>query len=256
MSKHTLSHASTILAGDGVAFNLNDPDFGMGGELDNTLRGIRIAVLVTEAIEGGGTDNQLVAANQQPAAGTADQDLLINGTDAVDGVGIMKFCGRVSITSAGVDSGRLFTVLGRDANGRPQAEEITGPNTTTVEGVKHFTKIDRVIVDADTAAVVSVGQLETGPRGLRRKALAWGLSHLGATKAHTYIAVEGSTPVITGSFDGGNNTTQTATSVDQRADYVPIALTEDIEVTYLADLTKEGIGENYTDSRQRVPSAI
>ena len=256
MSKHTLSHASTILAGDGVAFNLNDDDFGMGGELDNSMRGIRIAVLVTEAIEGGGSDNESTALAQTPAAGTADQDLLINGNDAVDGVGIQKFTGRMSITSSGADAGRTFTVLGDDANGRPQAEEITGPATTTVEGVKHFSKVRRVIVDADTAGAVSVGQQETGPRGLRRKALAWGLSHLGATKARTYIAVEGGTPVITGSFDGGNDTAQTATNVDQRADYLPVALTEDIEVTYLADLTKEGIGENYTDSRQRVPSAI
>ena len=56
MSKHTLTHASQILAGDGVAFNLNDPDFGMGDELGNTLRGIRIGVMVTEAIQGGDDD--------------------------------------------------------------------------------------------------------------------------------------------------------------------------------------------------------
>jgi hypothetical protein len=254
MSKHTLSHASQILAGDGVAFNLGDSNFGMGDELDNTMRGLRIGVMVVEPIQGGGSDTQLHAANQQPAAGTADQDLLINGTGVVDGVGIQRFCGRVSITSAGVDNGRLFTVLGRDANGRPQAEEITGPNTTTVEGIKHFTKIDRVIVDADTAAVISVGQLETGPRGLRRRALSWPQTFLPRGQMH--LAVEGNIVVITGTYDPGNTVTQTAINADQRADYLPIALTEDIEVMYLADLTKEGIGENYTDSRQRVPSAI
>ena len=146
MSKHTLTHASQILAGDGVAFNLNDPDFGMGDELSNTLRGIRIAVMVTEVIQGGSSDDQMVALNQTPAAG-GEQDLDINGNDAVDGVGILRFCGRFSITAVGNEAARTFTILGRDANGRPQAEEQQGPNATTVEGSKHFTKIDRVIVD-------------------------------------------------------------------------------------------------------------
>ncbi len=254
MSKHTLSHASQILAGDGVAFNLGSEEFGMGDELDNSMRGLRIAVLVSEFIQGGGTDNQLHCANQTPAAGTADQDLTIDGTDAVDGVGINLFCGRVSITAVGNETARTFTILGKDANGRPQAEEITGPNATTVEGVKHFTTIDRVIVDADTAGVVSCGQQETGPRGLRRKTVSPIQIFLPRSSMHQ--ALEGDQVVISGSFDGGNTVTQTATSVDQRADYLPVALTEDIEVMYLADLTKEGLGENYTDSRQRVPSAI
>ncbi len=254
MSKHTLTHASQILAGDGVAFNLNDPDFGMGDELSNSLRGLRIAVLVTEAIDGGGTDNQLVALNQTPAAG-GEQDLDINGNDAVDGVGILKFCGRFSITAAANETARTFTILGRDANGRPQAEERQGPNTTTVEGLKHFTKIDRVIVDDDTAGVVSIGQLESGPRGLRRKA-ADKPDGGGGGRYDTHMVVEGDTIEITGSFDGGSASPPTATNADQRADYTPIELTNSIEVTYLANLTKEGLGENYTDSRQRVPSAI
>lgn len=253
MSKHTLTHASQILAGDGVAFNLSDPDFGMGDELGNTLRGIRIGVMVTEAIQGGNSDDEMVAANQQPAAG-GEQDLLINGNDAVDGVGILRFCGRVSITSSGADNGRLFTVLGRDANGRPQAEEIAGPNTTTLEGVKHFTKIDRVIVDDDTAGVVSIGQQETGPRGLRRRAAQVFAPHTSLYETH--LAVESGTVEITGSYNDGNFTAPLPGSVDNRASYIPIALTADIEVTYVADLTKEGLGENYTDSRQRVPSAI
>ena len=252
MSKHTLSHASQILAGDGVAFNLGDDRFGQGDELDNSMRGIRIAVLVSEFFDPANTGTAIVAASQTPAAGTADQDLLINGTGVVDGVGILSFCGRVAITSAGADGGRTFTVLGRDANGRPQAEEITGPVTTTVEGLKHFTKVDRVIVDADTAGAITVGQLNTGPRGMRRK----GLVYPSGDKSQTHLPMEGSTIVITGSYDPGNTIAQTATNADQRADYQPISLTQVTEVTYLADLSKEGIGENYTDSRQNVPSAI
>jgi hypothetical protein len=253
MSKHTISHADQIVVGDGVALNLADANFGMGSDLKNTLRGLRIGVMVLESINGGGSDTQLHAATQTPAAG-GEQDLLINGTGVVDGVGIQRFTGRFSITAAANDSARTFTILGRDANGRPQAEERAGPNTTTVEGNKHFSKIDRVIVDDDTAGAVSIGQLETGPRGLRRRCVDPLQIFLPRSSMH--LAVEGSTVVITGSFDGGNDTTQTATSVDQRADYIPVALTDDMEIMYLADLSKDGIGENYTDSRQRTFSAI
>ncbi len=253
MSKHTLTHASQILAGDGVAFNLGDENFGMGDELDNTMRGIRMGIMVTEAIQGGNSDAEMVSLDQTPAAG-GEQDLLINGNDAVDGVGILNFCGRLSITGAANESGRLFTVLGRDANGRPQAEEITGPNATTVEGVKHFTKIDRIIVDDDTAGVVSAGQLDSGPRGLRRR--AQNTHQPFQNLSRTNIAVENGQVEINGSYDGGNSNPQTPTNDDQRAEYTPITTTADFEITYLADLTKEGIGENYTDSRQRVPSAI
>ena len=134
------------------------------------------------------------------------------------------------------------------------AEERAGPNATTVEGVKFFTKIRRVIVDDDTAGVVSVGQLSTGPRGLRRRAAAVAAAHTSLYETH--LALESGVVEITGSYDRGNFITPTPTSQVQRASYQPIAFTTDIEVTYVADLTKEGLGENYTDSRQRVPSAI
>lgn len=253
MSKHTISHADQLVVGDGVALNLSDPDFGMGPDLKNTLRGIRIAALVTETIQGGNSDDEMVCLDQTPAAG-GEQDLVINGNDAVDGVGILNFCGRFSITAVGNDSARTFTILGRDANGRPQAEERAGPNATTVEGVKHFTKIDRVIVDDDTAGVVSIGQLDSGPRGLRRKAQETFQSF--QTLSRTNIAVESGQVEINGSYNGGNSITPSATSQDQRADYTPVATTADFEITYLADLSKDGLGENYTDSRQRTFSAI
>jgi hypothetical protein len=242
-----------ILIGEGVAFNLADEIHGMGDELGNAMRGIRMAAFVTESIQGGTTDNNAVTTNQQPAAG-GEQDLDIDGNEATDGVATLLFCGKVSITSSGNDVGTTFTVIGDDANGRPQAEEIAGPNTTTLEGNKHFTKIRRVFVSQNTVGIVSVGQLETGTRGLRRKAMDLGQSF--KPRSDTNIAVEGGTIELLGSFSGGSDTTQTATNADQRARYQPVALTSDIEVTYLADLTKEGIGENYTDSSQNVPSAI
>lgn len=255
MSKHTISHADQILVGDGVAVNSADGIHGMGGaDIGNVQRGIRLAAFVIETLQAGNTDLQAIAANQTPAAG-GEQDLLINGNEAVDGVGILNACTRVTITSSGADSGRLFTVLGRDANGRPQAEEITGPATTTVNGNKHFTKIDRVIVDADTAGVISVGQNEALSRGLRRRALNWDVDYTTLAKANIAWDAGGSRETI-GSFGSGNFTAQTATNLDQRATYIPVDVTGNIEVMYLADLSKDGIGENYTDSRQATFSAI
>jgi hypothetical protein len=252
MSKHTISHADQILAGDGLAVNAADPTHGMGGEdIGNVQRGIRLAMLVAETLQGGNSDQQAFCANQTPAAG-GQQDLLINGNEAVDGVGNFTVCSVVSITSNGADGGRLFTVIGRDANGRPQAEEITGPATTTVFGTKTFTKIDRVFVDDDTAGVISVGEDETQPRGLRRRGLDWDVDYLGSFGAsNVHIAWDAGGGIETaGSYSPGSATTQTATNSDQRARYTPVDQTGDIEVVYLADLSKGGVGENYLHSSQ------
>lgn len=255
MSKHTITHADQILAGDGVAVNAADATHGMGGEdIRNVQRGIRLAGLVAETLQGGNTDLAAFAASQTPAAG-GQQDLTLNGTNVVDGVGDMTVCSTVSITSSGVDNGRTFTVLGRDANGRPQAEEITGPNATTVFGVKTFTKIDRVFVDDDTAGAIQVGEDETQPRGLRRRMLNWDVDYTNLSNVHIPFDSGGAIETA-GSFGAGSFTTQTATNQDQRARYTPVDQTGDLEILYLADLSKEGIGENYTDSSQATFSAI
>ncbi len=180
---------------------------------------------------------------------------MINGTNATDGVADMTVCSPVTITSTGADNGRTFTILGRDANGRPQAEEITGPNIGTVNGNKTFTKIDRVIVDADTAGAITVGESETLPRGLRRKTMDPEQSF--KLRSIAFIPFDSGGGIETaGSFGSGSDTTQTATNQDQRARYTPVDQTGDLEIIYLADLSKEGIGVNYVDSRQTEFSAI
>jgi len=254
MSKHTISHADKILVGEAVAVNMGDGDHGMGDSLENVQRGIRLGMLVHQSIQGGDTNTQAFALNQQPSAG-GQQDLLINGSEAVDGVGNFHRCTLPTITSSGNDSGTLFTVLGRDANGRPQAEEITGPNATTVNGVKTFTKIDRVFVSQDTVGTVSVGESEDTPVGLRRRTMD--VEQNFKTLSDLNIPFDAGGGIETaGSFSSGNLVAQTAINADQRARYSPVDVTRDIEILYLADLTKEGIGENYTDSSQRTFSAI
>jgi len=249
MSKHTISHADKILAGEGVAVNMSDGHHGMGESLESVQRGIRLGMLVAESLQGGNTDTQAFCLNQAPSAG-GQQDLLINGNEAVDGVGNFTRCSLVTITSSGADAGRTFTVLGRDANGRPQAEEITGPATTTVNGVKHFTKIDRIFVDDDVAGTISVGESEANSAGLRRMTID--VEQDFKTRSNMHIPFDSGGGIETaGSFGSGGITTQTATNTDQRARYTPVDQTGDLEILYLADLTKAGIGENYLDSSQK-----
>jgi len=228
---------------------MSDGDHGMGDSLENVQRGIRMAGLVHESFQGGDTDVESICANQQPSDG-GQQDLLINGNEAVDGVGNLHRCTVVTVTSSGNDVGTLFTVLGRDANGRQQAEEITGPGTTTVNGVKHFTKIDRVFVSQDTVGTVSVGESEATSVGLRRMTID--VEQDFKTRSNLNIPFDAGGGIETaGSFGGGGLTTQTATNTDQRGRYTPVDQTGDLEIVYLADLTKAGIGENYLHSSQK-----
>lgn len=247
MSKHTISHADRFLAGNPVVFNL-DSDF-----YPNSLRGIPIQLLAVEAFPAGTEDFNSISGPETLAAG-GQQDFVLDGVDVVDGVAIFGYCSIVSITAAANETARTFTILGKDANGRPQAEEVTGPNATTSRSLKHFTTIDRIFSDADTAGAVQFGLEELSSRGLRTKAALSGLP--AAAKSQFFVLVEDQTLQTAGTFVSGNEIAQTAINVDQRASLSPVAGDEKFEVMYIADLTKEGTGENFTDSSQRVPSAI
>ena len=97
-----------------------------------------------------------VCASQTPAAGGA-QDLTINGAEASGGVATFTAARFVTITSAGADDGRTFTVTGTDVNGSAQTETITGPDTATVTGTLYFRTVTTVSVDDDTAGAITVG---------------------------------------------------------------------------------------------------
>ena len=240
MGKHNLSHADRYSAGNAVAFNL-------GADYPNQLRGIPIQLVAVELFAATATlDVDSIATSQTPAAG-GQQDLTLDGALVTDGIATLPYVGPVSITAAANESARTFTVLGTDANGRPQAEEIAGPNTTTGDGVKNFATVTRIFVDADTAGAVSAGTEIDLTRGLRCKA---------QDLLDFHHATENGVPVITGTFTPGNNTTQTSTTADQRASYIPATAAAEVIVMYVPDLTKEGIGVNFVDASQAVPSAI
>ena len=240
MSSHTISHADRFQAGNAVAFNKPD-------EFANNLRGVPIQLLAVEHFDAIAAPDTDAYATAQTAAAGGQQDLTLDGAEVTEGVGIAPAVMPVDITAAANDSARTFTVLGRDANGRPQAEEIAGPNATTVTGTKTFSRIDRIFVDADTAGAVQAGFDNAAKRGLRTKA---------EDLRDFMLIVEDNIVVLNGSFFPGNNTLQTATNADNRASVVPGSADAELDVMYLADLTKEGIGSNFVDSSQRVPSAI
>lgn len=239
MGKHTISHADRFRAGAGIVFNdADDP---------NDLRGIPIALVAIETFAGVTTDADAIATSQTPAAG-GQQDLTLDGVLVSGGVATLTAVSAISITAVGNETARTFTVIGLDANGRPQAEEIAGPNATEGSGVKMFSSVSRIFVDADTAAAVTVGELTSNPRGLRSKS---------RDLVDFAFGTENGVPIATDNFDPGNNTTQTATTADQRAQWTPTDGTQSITVMYFPDLTRDGAaGANYTDASQSVPSAI
>ena len=97
-----------------------------------------------------------VSVSQTPAGG-GSQELTITGALASGGVATMDIARRVSITSAGNDSARTFTITGTDRYGDTLTEDITGPNATLVVGTKDFLTVTSVLVDDDTAGAILVG---------------------------------------------------------------------------------------------------
>jgi hypothetical protein len=97
-----------------------------------------------------------VCQSQTPAAGGV-QNLTINGALASGGVATFSAARLITITSAGADGGRTFTITGTNVNGAAQTETITGPATTTVTGTKYFRTVTQVSVDANTAGAITVG---------------------------------------------------------------------------------------------------
>lgn len=108
------------------------------------------------AADGDAADADSICQSQTPAGGGA-QSLTINGANASGGVATFTAARKVTITSAGTDDGRTFTVVGTDINGIAQTETITGPDTTTVTGSSYFKTVTAVTVDDDTAGAITVG---------------------------------------------------------------------------------------------------
>lgn len=102
-----------------------------------------------------------IALTQTPLAAG---NLTINGGLASGGVVTLATAQHVSISCAGADSGRTFTVTGTDYNGIAITEAIAGSAGSITKGAKNFKTITAVAVDAATAGAVTagiLGELET-----------------------------------------------------------------------------------------------
>lgn len=102
-------------------------------------------------------DADAICLSQTP---TASGQLNMNGTLRYYDRILMDVCRPVSITSTANDSGRTFTIVGKDKGDHPQTETITGPNTTTVNGTSDFREVISVSVDGATAGAITVGTAE------------------------------------------------------------------------------------------------
>lgn len=84
-------------------------------------------------------------------------NLTINGAKASGGVATFNSARQVTITSAGNDSARTFTVTGTDVNGFSISEAVTGANASAATSTKHFKTVTQIAVDDATAGAVTAG---------------------------------------------------------------------------------------------------
>lgn len=115
------------------------------------------------------TDADGICESQTPAA-SGVQSLTMNGALADLGTAgefdITDFSStgiagiRIGITSAGSDSGRTFTVTGRDDLGRDATEAITGADVGTAESTTYWSYISGITTDDDTAGAITVGTVD------------------------------------------------------------------------------------------------
>jgi hypothetical protein len=92
------------------------------------------------------------------ATATGAGTLSATGDLTTDGVATFDVSRGVSITSGGTETA-TFTITGTDNNGNTVIEDIAGPDTTTVYGIKAFKTVTSVAVDGATVATggVTVG---------------------------------------------------------------------------------------------------
>ena len=64
---------------------------------------------------------------------------------------------RVTITSAGDETGVDFTITGLDQNGVSQSEVVDGLDTDTAVSTKYYTAVTSVVADGAVASATSVG---------------------------------------------------------------------------------------------------
>jgi|TARA_Y100000296_G_scaffold75469_1_gene95162 hypothetical protein len=140
-----------------------------------------------------GLDRNGIATSQTPSDTTA---LTLDGT-----LGKTFSSGtRVSIFGGSNESGKTFTVLGKDKTGGIISETITGPNVTTVMGATTFYQITSI-----TPSEATTGAIEVGVNGTTTLTTPQHVTIFGANDESTV------TFTITGTDRYGNTMTEDIT---------------------------------------------
>lgn len=100
------------------------------------------------------SDADGICASQTPAGAG---NLTIDGALASSGAVTLNNGHLITITCAGDETARTFTVTGTNDNGYTITEDITGVNASTAEGAKYFKTVTQISVDAATAGAVTAG---------------------------------------------------------------------------------------------------
>ncbi len=95
-----------------------------------------------------------ICASQTPGGAGA---LTIAGALSSGGTVTFTQPQHITITAAGNDSARTFTVVGTDRQDVAITKTIAGPNATTVADTTNFKTISSISVDAATAGAITVG---------------------------------------------------------------------------------------------------
>jgi hypothetical protein len=99
-------------------------------------------------------------AEAQAVAGAGS--LTLDGVLIVDGTFTGDYARKIGILSAGDDSGDTFTIVGTDADGKAQTEDLAGSSGApgTAESVKYYKTVTSVSTDGAAAGNVSVGTVD------------------------------------------------------------------------------------------------
>lgn len=84
-------------------------------------------------------------------------NLTLDGALVSGGVATLGKSNVVTITSAGDDQARTFTVTGTGEGGAALTEDIAGVDSTIATGTKKFKTVTQIAVDAGTAGAVIAG---------------------------------------------------------------------------------------------------
>jgi hypothetical protein len=87
--------------------------------------------------------------------------ITLNGALVSGGIARAAASQQVSLESSGNISGVTFLITGTDADGRYQAEVLTGPNADTVKTVLYFLTVDSVTPSGSVGTNVEGGWLST-----------------------------------------------------------------------------------------------